>query len=70
MTCEKSRIRDLMRIWQMSRVGRNWESEKEQNLRGTCEKNLLKFKTGARRVKWLHAWAEGETAVTELEEEK
>ncbi len=67
MTCEKSRIRDLMKVWQISHVCEDRESEREQGRRESCEKNLLKFKTGARCVKWLHGWAEGRIAVTEQE---
>ncbi len=64
MTCEKSRIRNLMKMWQISYVGNNRESEKERNLRGRCEKNLLRFKTGPVRIKWLHGWGK---EVKELE---
>jgi len=67
MTCEKSRIRDLMRIWQMSYVGANRESPSEVIRRNRIEDNLLKFKTGARHIKWLCDWAKGKTAVKEQE---
>ena len=66
MTCEKSRIRDLMRVWQISFVGKN--ALRETKCRERIEHNLLKFKTGAKKIKWLHDWAEGKTAVRELED--
>ncbi len=43
----------------MSYVGNNKSSDREIERREQIEYNLLKFKTGAKKIKWLHKWAEG-----------
>lgn len=58
MTCEKSRIRDLKKMWMISYVSNKGQEGSELVRRGQIEKQLLKFKTGERHILELFRWAD------------